>query len=565
MPTPITTSGITGIDGVVPVYDPSARWCWWNLDEVYLHNGPGANRYVPKVNDYVKDVTTNEDYVVDSIDPVTLEATLRLLSNSATSGVIDPPDVLIGVGPGTQADTYRIYVDSTVTPNVLAVDVRLKVAGSLASYAKIFKGTNLSSSGKVISFLYDPAGTFLTQDVPLELAAIDSHTNHSIKVVSVCYTNESLNDGEIVTVVIYSDDGHIVSKRQLLVENTSFIRSINSAQKFISHISLKSPFLSTSDDNTLNYPINVPMYAFNMIGVVHYSDNSTSELAVDGSKFKIMGLERFVATIVGQEIQLGLSYALSPGEVCYGAVSSDGKFVTEPYRLVVANQIGAYSVKLYGYPVWISEAEGYMLRWFMYNLDRDVTFEVTPFVAFNTDTPVFRPKAYGETQKLSVRINIRDVSSMFSSYIHVQTSDIILRAPGTARDPGIANWSILFEPNQSPAFGATLRARVDIVNGSLSKIYVGSGITTLTEWMEKVYFATKPLIDRRREMSPAEPNFFAIVFGSNRYVFPISAWNNPLSVSSGIEVNDTLFIEFIKRESGTDILLGKSAMQVFEM
>ena len=565
MPSPINTAGITGIDGVVPVYDPASRWCWWSLEEIYLHGGPGANRYVPKVNDYVKDTTSDEDYIVTAIDPVTLESTLRLLSNSPTSGVIDPPDVLIGVGPGTQSDTYRVYLDRTVTPNVLAVDARLKVGGSLASYAKIYKGTNLTSTGKVVSFLYDPAGTFLTQNVPLELAAIDSHTNNAIKVVSVCYTNEYMVDGEIVTVVIYSADGHVVSKRQLLVENTSFIRSINSAQKYISHISLKSPFLSSADQNTLSYPINVPLHAFNMIGVVHYSDNSTTELAVDGSKFKIMGLERFVATIVGQEVQLGLSYALSPGEVCYGAVSGDGKFVTEPYRLVVANQVGAYSVKLYGYPVWVSEAEGYMLRWFMYNLDRDVTFEVTPFVSFNTDTPVFRPKAYGETQKVSVRINIRDVSSMFNSYIHVQTFDITLRAPATNRDPGQSNWSIQFEPGQIPAFGTGLRARIQIVNATLTRLNISSGITVMTEWLEKVYLATKPLIDRRREVAPAEPNFFAITAGTTRYEFPINAWNNQLSIGGGFDIDDTLFIEFFKREAGSDILLGKSAMQIFEM
>lgn len=562
--TPITTAGITGIDGVVPVYDPNARWCWWNLDEIYLHGGPGANRYVPKLNDYVKDHLTNEDYIVETIDPVTLATTLRLLSNGANSGIIDPPDVLIGVGPGTQSDTYRVYLDTTVTPHVLAVDTRLKVAGSLSSYVKIFKGTSVGSSGKVISFLYDPSGTFLTQNIPLELAAIDSHTNHSIKVVSVCYTNEVLNDGELVTVVVYSADGHVVSKRQLLVENTSFIRTVNSSQKYISHISLKSPFLSSSDQNTLNYPINVPLQAFNMIGVIHYSDNTTMELPVDGSKFKIMGLERFVATIVGQEVNLGLSYALSPGEVCYGAVSGDGKFVTAPYRLLVTNQIGAYSVKLYGYPVWIDSVSGYMMKYFMYNLDRDVTFEVTPFVSYNSDSTPFRPKAYGETQRLSVRINIRDVSSMFNSYIHVQTFDIVLRSPATDRDPGQSNWTILFEPNQMPPYGSGLKVRANIVNATLTKINVSAGLSTKAEWLERFYLATKPLIDRRREVSPPEPNFFAFTLGTQRYEFPIAAWNNELSVVNGIDVDDTLFIEFIKREAAGDILLGKAGVQVFE-
>lgn len=561
---PINTAGITGIDGVVPVHDPDARWQYWNIEEIYMVNGPGARRYVPKVGDYVEDSTVYITFEVTAIDPVTLAATLVPINRNINNGVISTEDTLIGVGPGTQADTYRVYLDTSVTPHILAVDARLKVGGTMANYAKIFKGTNLTQSGKVISFLYDPAGTFLTQNIPLELAAIDSHTNHAIKVVSVCYTNEQIADGEIVTVVIYSSDGHVVSRRQLLVENTSFIRSINSAQKYISHISLKSPFLSTSDQNTLSYPINVPLQAFNMIGVIHYSDNTIEELPVDGSKFKIMGLERFVATVVGQEIQLGLSYALSPGEVCYGAVSGDGKFVTAPYRMIVANQIGAYSVKLFCYPVWIDDASGYMLKWFMYNLDRDTAFDVTAFVSMNAGTPAFRPKAYGETQKLSARLNIRDVSAIFNSYIHIQTVDVVLRSPATARDIDQSNWSIGFEPNQDPQYGINLRGRLQIVNATLSKVNLSSGINTQADWLEHFYYSSKPLFDRRRETRPPEPNFFAIEANGTRYEFPIGAWNNPLSIGGGFEIDDTLFIEFFRREAGSDMLLSKSGVQLIE-
>lgn len=561
---PLSTAGITGIDGVVPVHDPYARWQSWNIEEIYMVNGPGAKRYVPKINDYVEDTVAFVTYIVTAIDPVTLMSTLTPINRNVNNGVINTEDTIIGVGPGTQSDTYRVYLDTSVTPHILAVDARLKVGGSMANYVKIFKGSNLTSSGKVVSFLYDPAGTFLTQNIPLELAAIDSHTNHAIKVVSVCYTNEQMADGEIVTVVVYSSDGHVVSRRQLLVENTSFIRSVNSAQKYISHISLRSPFLSTSDQNTLNYPINVPLQAFNMIGVIHYSDNTIDELPVDGSKFKIMGLERFVATVVGQEIQLGLSYALSPGEICYGAVSGDGKFVTEPYRMIVTNQIGSYTVKLFCYPVWVDNNSGYMLKWFMYNLDRDTSFDVTPFVSMNAGTPAFRPTAYGETQKLSARINIRDVSAIFNSYIHIQSVDVVLRSPATARDVDQSNWSIGFEPGQDPQYGLNLKGRLEIISGTLSKITLLSGISTQNEWLEKLYFATKPLYDRRRETRPPEPNFFAVNVNGTRYEFPITAWNNPLSVGGGLEIDDTLFIEFFKRDSGTDMLLGMSAIQLIE-
>lgn len=562
MPTIISTNGITGIDGIVPVYDPNARWCWWNLQEVYVPNGPGAKRYVPKVDDYVEDTELYITYIVTYIDPVTLEATLVPINRGTDNGVINTEDVLLGVGPGTQSDTYRIYLDTSVTPHVLAVDVRLRVAGTMAHHAKLFKGTDLGSTGKVISFLYDSSGTFLTQDIPLELVAIDSHVNYSIKVITVAYTNEKLLDGEIVTAVIYDTAGHVVSRRQLLVENTSFIRTANASQKYISHISLKSPYLSTTDNNTLNYPINVPLQAFNMIGVVHYSDNSTLEMPVDGSKFRILGLERYVATVVGQELKLALSYSLSPGEICYGAVSGDGKYVTEPYRLITTTQVGAYTVKLYPYPVWVDNNTGYRLKWFMYNLDRDISFDVTPFVNYNDNTNEFKPKSYGETQDLSVRLNLRDVSPLFISYIHIQKLQILLRETGEART---TNWSIGFEPGQNPQYGINLKARLETLSANLSRLTINSGATSLQDWLEKVYYATKPLIDRTREVKAPEPNFFAITVNGNRYEYPVATWNNPITIGATFEINDTLFIEFFRRSNGTDVLLSTSGMPIYEM
>lgn len=556
----INTNGITGTDGIVPVYQPNARWCIWNLEEIYDGN-QGANRYVPKVNDYVEDSVGFITYIVTAIDPVTLKSTLLPINRNNNNGSISYEDVIIGVGPGTQADTYRIYLDTSITPHILAVDIRLKVAGTMASYAKIFRGTNLSSTGKVISFLYDTNGNFLTQNVPLELVAIDSHVNHSIKTVSVCYTNESLSDGELVTVVIYTAEGHVVSRRQMLVENTSFIRSLNSSQKYISHISLKSPFLSSTDENTLMYPINVPMQAFNMIGVVHYSDNSTMELPVDGGKFKVLGLERYIATVVGQELKLVLSYSLSPGEICYGAVTGDGKFVTQPYRLVTTNQIGAYTVKLYCYPVWVDNNTGYRLKWYMYNLDRDTRFDVTPFVRTNDNTPSFLPKTYGVAQNLSVRLNLRDVSGIFNSYIHVQNIQITLRDPGTARQ---TNWTIGFEPNQDPQYGVGLHADTKMRAANLSDVVISFGSVSKDDWLNRIYYASKPITDKVREIKPPEPDFFAIVTETNRYEYPIGMWNNPIQVPTVLNPNETLFIEFFKRTASTDILLGIAGMPLYE-
>lgn len=557
----ISTSGITGTDGITPVYEPNARWCYWELSEIYFGN-LGSNRYVPKVGDYVKDKTIDADYRVESIDPVTLIPTLRAVSE-VRSGNMTTEDILFGVGPGTQADTYRVYLDTSVLPHVLAVDARLYVAGSSTSYAKIFRGSDVSDQSKIVSALFDQSGILLTLNIPLELARFDNHTNVSTKVISVCHTRETLNDGELVTAVIYDDVGHVVSKRQLLIENTSFIRSINASQKYVSGISIETPFLSSTTDTLIEFPINVPLQGIGLFGIVHYSDGSSLRMPVDGTKFKIFGLEQFVSTIVGQRISLVLSYTVGSDETVYGAVNvNNSKFVTKALSLVTLGQDGAYAVKLFGYPVWIDSIQGYKMSWHLYTLDRDVSYEVTSLVRFNANTGPFQPKAYGLQQNLSVSINLRDINGSFKSYIHVQAIAIVLAQPGDERT---TNWTIGFDPGQNPQYGVDLHANVKYINANLNILRIDSGIVNFEDWLKRTYFDTKPIFNNLREIAPPRPNLFIIRSGNLNVEFNITSWNKDLTVGFGIVTNDTLFVEFIYRTSTSDVKLGVSGLPIYNL
>lgn len=551
--------GITGTDGVIPIYNPDGRWTIWGLDDIFT-GAAGANKYVPKLKDFVIDPETYTTYRVEFIDPVTLIPALNEIRPANMSFALSQTDVLFGVGPGTQADTYRVYLDTSVMPHILAVDSRLKIAGTLSNFAKIFKGSDLSGEGEVISRVYDGSGNFVSENVPLELVAIDSHNNYSIKAVSVCHTNADMVDGELVTVVIYNAAGHVVSKRQLLVENSAFIRSINVSQKYISHISLESAFLSSTVDNTINFPLNIPINALNLIGVVHYSNGDVLRLPVDGSKFNVYGLDQYISSIVGQKIDLVLNYGLESNEVAYAGVSADGHYVTEPYKLITVNPDNSYSVKLFGYPVWIDSANGYQMRWFLLNLDRNVFFEVTPHVVYSTNTGSFNPKGYGYLQRKTISINLRDVSGSFNNYIHSQSVDIVLNEEPNVNTT-LDAWTMSLETVvDRPNYGLGLYAtRIDATN-----ISIASGITVESEWTQKHYLDTYPLLDRIVETSPPAPTHFVILLRGTETEFPMSDWNNGLDV--GIDVNslETVFIRFIKKTVSGDLHLSFGAVLVKE-
>lgn len=550
---PSNVTGVVGTDGQVPVYDPNGLWHMWSITEIF-RGLQGASMFVPKKKDYVIDPDTFTTYIVDDLDEITLIPTLREIRPANMSYSFSKTDVLFGVGPGTQADTYRVYLDTSVLPYVLAVDARLQVAGSMVHHAKIFKGSVIDNSGHVISKSYDSSGNFISENVGLEMVALDSHENHSIKVVDVCHCTEELTDGEVVTIVFYSANGHVVSKRQLLVENSSFIRGVGGALKYVVGISLSSAFLSATDDHTIEYPLNVPINALNLMGTVHYSNGESLTLPVDGSKFRMLGLDQFVSTIIGQKVSLVLSYALSSNEAAYASTGVNGPYVTEPFDLVTVNPNNSYTVKLFGYPFWIDSSTGYQMRWWLLNLDRNLFFEVTQHVAFAQNTGPFDPKAYGYMQRKSVSLNLRDVSGTFKPFVHTQVVEIYLAGEPTTDSTA---WTMSQESNSSrPSYGIDIYAKMI----SPSVINLASNFSSFETWKTRVYKETFPLVNPNTEIAPLDPTHFFVTFNGVTNEYPIAQWNTDITVSGTVSLYKTVSLRFVKRTASGDLNLAIAAM-----
>jgi hypothetical protein len=560
--TNIATLGVVGTDGVVPVYNPNGLWQWWSLQEIYTGT-TGANKYVPKLNDYVMDPDTYTVYKVTNLDPVTLIATLTEVTPSFIPEAFTPADVLFGVGPGTQADTYRAYLDTSVTPYILAVDSRLYVGGTKASYAKIFLGSDLSATGTVISMVYDSSGNFVSQNVPLEMVALNTVTNYSWQTISVCNTNVQIPDGEIIVAVIYDAQGHVVSKRQLLVENTSFIRSVNVSQKYVTSIGLRSPFINSTTPNTINFPLNVPVSALNLQGIVNYSDGSSITLPIDGTKFNVIGLDQYVSTIVGQVIPLVLSYQLGSGEIAYNAVNGNTKYITAPYSIVTTNPDNSYDVKIFGYPEWQGSTIGYTMRFFMTNLDRNVWFDVTNQTQFASNTGVFNPLQFGYLQRKAVQLNLANVSPSFRPYVDTQLMDIsLIQAPSVGQTP----WTISqVSGTDIPAYGQNLYAKISSQT-NYQAIDVSCGFTDVNTWLNNVYWATHPLVNTGSgELQAPTPTHFILMYGGQEYTFSINQFNQQLNIVGAFKNYSNVYLRFIKRTVTGDMILSIAGMIIYQI
>lgn len=546
----LTNAIAVGTDGVVPIYNPESPWKMWGLHEIYRGakglSETGNLLFIPKLKDYAIDVDTYTVYIVDHLDPITLIPTLRQINPNGSFVTFSKTDVLFGVGPGAPSEIYRVYLDKSTTPYTLAVDCMLTVYGSAAKYAKIYRA--MDTGDKIVSKVYDSRGQFISENVQLELVKLDSHETHVEKAVPVCYTTEDMPDGEVVSVVFYSDQGHVVSKRSLLVENTTFIPTANNSKKYVSHITLECVFISPTTPDLIDFPLNVPINALNLMGVVHYSDGSIFRTAVDGNKFKIFGLDQFTSSIVGQEIDLVLAYVLGSDEAAYAGVGLGSNVVTTPYTLRVVNPNNGYTVKVHGYPEWVSVSEGYRMKWWLMNLDRNIHFDVTNLIHFDETNGLFNPVGYGYVQQKAISINLRDISQAFKPFVHTQTVSISLL--GTPDNTDTA-WTVSSDVNVATPYGRQLRIKrtgvraYNLISGALSK----------TEWINRFYYESQPLVDKAAEIKAPEPTHFTLMYNGKTVTYDINEWNQNLVLENELTNYSSVYILFTRRIGNQDLKL----------
>lgn len=549
---------VTGTDGKVPVYNPEGRFQIYKLTEIYVGQ-QGEARYVPNVNDLVVDVletTSTRWYRVVSLD-VNLIPTLRPWGEIPQAS-LDNTDVLTGVGPSNLNNNKFAYLDTSVTPHVLAVDARLSYKGTTAKFARIVKSNGVGLEPTVISCFYDASGNLLGNDIPLELVGVNSGSQRSEYCVPVCYTMEELPDNEVVTVITYSAAGHVVSHSDLYIRNTSFIRQRNLGTKYITHIEMQTPFMSETDNKLINLPVNVPLQGLYPVGIVHYSDGTKSEpMPVDGNKFTLHGMSDYLATQVNQRIPVVLTYRVSDEEIVYDAQRGEFTHVSQPYNIRTIQSNGAYNVKLFGFPEWLNASQGYRMRWWLYNSDRNMSKEVTDKVQLALNAEPWNPTLYGVVQNLNVQVNLNAVNPIYENWRHSQTVQVLLRRAGTERT---TNWTVAFDPGQTPAYGDDTYVSLEFINYNYYKLNLAGTAKTREEWLEKLYKRTRPVYDGQKELEAPLPTHFRIKIGTSVLERPIAEWNLTHSVLNGLSVDGLVVIEWISKTPETDLELGVSGV-----
>lgn len=541
-----------------PIINKQRGFTVWGIADIYT--GPsGTGKYCPNLGDLVfNDPGFSK---VSAVDYTQGTSTLVAINLGGIGTGLNPNEELLGIQPGQDYTTYRVYINTKVVPYRINVSNLCFVYGSAPVYVKLFLGTDTSSTtGHVISTLLDSGGNPISENLPLTPAINPPNAGSGsvIRNVAPAYSLQALATGEIVTAVVYGADGTIYSESALMVVNTDFIRDFDAAKLIIESISLVSSYISPSDSTVLNWPLNLLVQSDAMMCRVRYNNGTTVDVALDGNKASLHGINNFVASQVGQKFPLTLSYRLSNSEYSVNSTNTPPVlYVTENYTAEVVDSGGGYSVKLFIIPTWDVPSLSWKLKFYMYSLDRDIAIDVTSLMQFNPVHPMPSSFAYNTSYVIQATLNMSQVGPEYNYFMYTQMFTINFRAPATQQN---ALTFYLLSYDAFHTLGSSQYATLHPIpaNPGTKTLDISSGYSTVADWLNGFYQNCQPLYNISGEGTPPLPTHVGVQTTSGySALVAISDILTPLDDFTQTALQgETVTFSFIWRVGSTDYKLG---------
>lgn len=544
----------------VPVINTNRGFKVWLRKDIY--DGPNKpGKEVPNIDDMVIDWDTGVWRVI-AVDHYKTNMSFMVRTNlSNLGGGASESDKAVLTNLASNSNPFRIYVDTTVVPHTLTFDSRWVRFGSHNTHVKVFRGTDTSAkTGVVISSILNAAGNIVSEDIPLENVIIPNIVNVSQKTPKMAHCSETVNNGEEAMVVTYTADGRITSIDKFIIVTTNFTRTTDQHSKYVSKVELLSPFLSKTDKRLIECPINMVSQSLALTAKVSYTDGTHAILPIDGRKITLAGFKTFVASQIGQTVDLVLVYHLSDQELALSSTPSlPDRRITVDYRLKTIDVNSFYDVKIYCVPTWSNGR--YDLKFYLYNLERDSVIDITNQIEFGVGDTPFNPTKYNVTQNLRVAFNMQQLGSKYSYYRQTQHIAVTLKSPATTT--GVTTYYTVAYSDAN-VYGENIKLYFgnDPANSSLKRINISCGYSDTLTWLANIYRLVEPIYYPAREVSPPTPTHVRIKANNqllaeipiNRVISDIDGINN--NISQG----QTVILEFITKENNLVQELGMASM-----
>ncbi len=559
---------VTGSDGFTPTYDPSGLWTIWNINQIYT-GSIGENMYVPKLDDYVIEPSSGTLYIVSALDLDTYLPTFTQIDIAKLPLVLRNQNLLANPSVSDSVANYVAYYDNSVSPATINVDCSLIIYNTQATQAQLFTGTDVLVNPVPISLTLDSDGNTTGTMIPLTSISYNNGTSLYNKIVPTIYTNQTLASGDIVTLLLYNLTGQVISKQVLVIEETTNYPVQNSSYLLVDGLSLESPFISTSQPNTINLPSNVGISNLNLTGVVSYNNGtSTSHSVNSGGNFNVYGLDQVLKANILGTVPLMLQYTLAPNETAIIGNSYNNKVVSQNYTLNLISPNYDYQLQLYVVPFYIGNM--FTFKFFLLSMSRNIFYDVTNLVTFSNQTG-FNGTEYGTLQSLEVSLNTSSINNTLNGLTITQPMQMILSNPSTGPSTIYQLWT---NPSVSNTpYGNNVRAKS--LNSANSTLDITCTLFTLADWLQLLYYDNVPVTNNQLESEAPTPTHFDIIYNtspinsnqlyqnSQSTLFQIEQWNQNIDVTPNtIPMNSTILVRFLSVNGDTKSVLSVSPMLI---
>lgn len=559
---------VIGSDGFTPTYDPSGLWTIWNINQIYTGT-IGQNMYVPKLDDYVIEPTSGTLYIVSALNLNTYLSTFTQIDIAKLPLVLRNQNLLTNPSVSDSVANYVAYYDSSVSPATINVDSSLIIYNTQATQGQLFLGTDIINNPTPISLTLDTNGNPSGTMIPLTAISYDNGTTLYNKIIPTIYTEQVLNNGDIVTLLLYNLTGQVISKQVLVIEETTNYPIQNSSYLLVDGLSLESPFISTSQPNTINLPSNVGISNLNLTGVVSYNNGTSTKHSVNtGNAFNVFGLDQVLKANILGTIPLVIQYVLSPTEMAIVGSSYNNKVVSQNYTLNLISPNYDYQLQLYVVPFYTGNM--FTFKFFLLSMSRNIFYDVTTLVTFSNGTG-FNGTEYGTLQSLEVSLNTSLINNTLNGLTITQSMEVMLSDPSTGPSTIYQIWT---NPSVSNTpYGNNVRAKS--LNSANSTLDITCTLFTLADWLQLLYYDNVPVTNNQLESEAPTPTHFDIIYNtspiasnqlyenSQSTLFAIEQWNQNIDVTPNtIPMNSTILVRFLAVNGDTKSVLSVSPMLI---
>lgn len=545
-----------------PIFNPDRGFSVWLISQIFT--GPtGSGQIVPNIDDAVLSWTQGWFRVV-GVNLLTYESTLDLVDFNKLNGGVLSEDVLLSSGPNTYSESFRIHVNNNVNPIKVIFDGRLYMNSDTAHHVKLFRGHDISPSGHVISAIFNPSNVLISEDIPLAYRVLPTATNVGQKSPVEASLIEPVNHGEIVTAVFYNAAGDKLSVYRLIADLSDYVHTLDMGKQYVIGVTLLSNYLSPTDSHLIEVPVNIPITSMGFQGRVHYNDGTHLDLPVDGNRFSLLGLNAYLPSYQGCYGDLVLKYKLGPTEYAYGLTGvGTERFMVEDYKVTAIQRHAAYDVKLFVIPVWNTGTGSWILKYYLYNLERSALWDATPFTQVVASSGTFNGSLLNTNQTLTVAVNLADVDPSFDYYLYSQTFTISLRAGGSNATVD-TYWVLQYTTNIFVGSGLHALASGQPGIPGEYRLNISQNLTEVSDWLAKVYWPTKPLFHVGTEITAPTPTHVRVKIdpGFIRELTLTEALLYIEHITTTLVTGLTVRLEFFKRTPSTDYELGMVSMNI---